>query len=231
MLREYQRQTLDPPPVWWTEPKRYVKRRIREWIRKHTLRSDSPRVEASKRYRVLKAAKSKCELCRISARVSPIEIDHIVPRNNANKTGHILKDGIRMHVDDGRNLQALCFRCNRAKRDQDSTDFRPSTRKLVRDRIPEIIRASGRTPVTRKLCGRKLKNELFAKLTEEHAELLADTSIEEIVDMIEVLLAISAALGHTEDETMQALHKKRVENGGFSEGIFLVDIVTSQSVT
>jgi hypothetical protein len=38
-------------------------------------------------------------------------VDHIVPRN---------QDG----SDDLSNLQSLCFRCNAAKRDIDSTDFR-----------------------------------------------------------------------------------------------------------
>ncbi len=38
-------------------------------------------------------------------------MDHIIPRN---------QDG----SDDFSNLQSLCFRCNAAKRDTDSTDFR-----------------------------------------------------------------------------------------------------------
>jgi hypothetical protein len=38
-------------------------------------------------------------------------VDHIVPRNQGGS-------------DDLSNLQALCFRCNAAKRDTDSTDFR-----------------------------------------------------------------------------------------------------------
>jgi diadenosine tetraphosphate (Ap4A) HIT family hydrolase len=38
-------------------------------------------------------------------------VDHIVPRNQGGS-------------DDISNLQSLCFRCNAAKRDTDSTDFR-----------------------------------------------------------------------------------------------------------
>lgn len=201
--------------------------KIREWIVRQAAKSDSPLVEASRRYCVLKAARGKCELCGISAKIAPIEVDHIVPRNKADKQGYILKDGVRMQVNDERNLQALCFRCNRAKRDQDTTDFRPSASKLVRDRIPEIIQGSGRIPVTRRIRDRELKEQLLEKLTEEHAELLADTGVEEVVDMIEVLLSISAALGHTEDETLQFLYEKRAENGSFSEGIVLMDIVTN----
>jgi hypothetical protein len=38
-------------------------------------------------------------------------VDHIVPRNQGGS-------------DDLSNLQSLCFRCNAAKRDTDTTDFR-----------------------------------------------------------------------------------------------------------
>jgi predicted house-cleaning noncanonical NTP pyrophosphatase (MazG superfamily) len=179
--------------------------KTREWIDKQAAKSDTPRIEASKRYRVLRAAKGKCELCGISAKISPIDIDHIVPRSKANKEGYISKDGARMRIDDERNLQALCFRCNRAKRDADSTDFRMSQRKLVRDRIPEIIQRSGRTPVVKRLKGNQLAVQLKEKLTEEHAELLANTDIDEISDMIEVLLAIAKLNGYTATEVMDYL--------------------------
>jgi predicted house-cleaning noncanonical NTP pyrophosphatase (MazG superfamily) len=54
--------------------------------------------------------------------------------------------------------------------DQDSTDLRLPTEKLVRDRIPEIILRSGRTPVTNTVAGTKLRNRLLERLVEEHAE-------------------------------------------------------------
>jgi predicted house-cleaning noncanonical NTP pyrophosphatase (MazG superfamily) len=199
--------------------------KIRAWIEKRAARGDAAKVEASTRYRVLKAARGKCELCGISAKVSPIDIDHIVPRSQADKHDHILKGGVRMHIDDERNLQALCFRCNRAKRDQDATDFRLPTQKLVRDRIPEIIRASGMTPVTKLLTGEHLRTGLLEKLTEEHAELLAELSLDEVVDMIEVLLALSRSLGHTEADTMLRLQAKRTDRGAFEQGIFLLKVV------
>jgi diadenosine tetraphosphate (Ap4A) HIT family hydrolase len=40
-----------------------------------------------------------------------LKVDHIIPRNQGGS-------------DDFSNLQSLCFRCNAAKRDTDSTDFR-----------------------------------------------------------------------------------------------------------
>lgn len=205
--------------------------KIEEWIEKRAANSDEPIVDASKRYRILKAARGRCELCGISAKISPIDIDHIIPRNKADRHGYIVKDGTRMQVDDERNLQALCFRCNRAKRDQDTTDFRLPDQKLVRDRIPEIIRQSGRTPVTQQVIGAKLKEQLLDKLVEEHAELIADVSAEEIVDMIEVLLSLSETLGYTEEETMDLLQAKRLERGGFSQGILLVDVLSQSAAS
>ena len=103
----------DPETV--AEAKRICEEKITEWIRKKSERDPSGGVDASIRYRVLKAARGRCELCGISAKLSPIDIDHIVPRNHADKHGFVLKEGIRMPLDDERNLQALCFRCNRSK--------------------------------------------------------------------------------------------------------------------
>lgn len=209
--------------------KAVCKAKIGEWIKRRAARSGISAIEASKRYRVLKAAKGKCELCGISSKLSPIDIDHIIPRSEADKHAYIVKDGIRMHLDDERNLQALCFRCNRAKRDRDTTDFRLPSKKLVRERIPQYILNSGQTPITKQLHQDQLMPRLLEKLTEEHAELLADTVIEEIVDMIEVLLSIAKILGYTENETLRFLHKKRDEKGGFDSGIFLIDVINPES--
>lgn len=185
--------------------------KIREWIKKHTARTGIPGVEASKRYRVLKAARGKCELCGISSKIAPIDVDHIIPRSQADKRGYVMKDGMWMHVDDERNLQALCFRCNRAKRDLDTTDFRLPQKRLVRERVPEYILNSGQPPITKQLREEQLMLQLLEQLIEEHAELLANPDIEGITDMIEVLLSLAKILGYTEDETQGFLHKKRAE--------------------
>lgn len=204
--------------------KRICEAKIAEWIQKKAERDPSGGVEASTRYRVLKAARGRCELCGITSKLAPIDIDHIVPRNDADKNGFVVKDGVRMPLDDERNLQALCFRCNRAKRDKDKTDFRLPEQKLVRDGIPDIIRASGRMPVTRSLAGREFIDRLFEKLVEEHAELLASESVEEIADMIEVLFALGQQLGHDEQTIMHRRSAKRQERGGFDHGLYLTQI-------
>ncbi|MCI0491062.1 MAG: HIT domain-containing protein [Blastocatellia bacterium] len=66
---------------------------------------------SSIRYLVLKMAHGRCALCGASIKDTPIDIDHIIPRNKGGS-------------NDISNLQALCYRCNRAKRDRDEQDFR-----------------------------------------------------------------------------------------------------------
>ena len=117
-------------------------------------------------------------MCGISSTLSPIDVDHIVPRSKA-KNGKVKKDGKLILLNSEENLQALCFRCNRAKRDSDDTDFR-RTKKLVRDNIPDIIRKSGREPIVKKLSGQTLMSALYEKLVEEHAEFLEDHAVEEL---------------------------------------------------
>jgi predicted house-cleaning noncanonical NTP pyrophosphatase (MazG superfamily) len=97
--------------------------------------------------------------------------------------------------------------------------------KLVRDGVPALISAEGRTPVVEKLSGAALMDALYAKLTEEQAELLAATmdkdKCEEIADIIEVLIALAAQFGCNETELMEVLMRKRAARGGFVEGVFL----------
>lgn len=92
--------------------------------------------------------------------------------------------------------------------------------KLVRDKIPRIIRAAGKTPITRVLSEEEYLVELDKKLNEEIAEYQADKSIEEMADVLEVLYAICEARGHSIEELHQVRDGKREERGGFEERIF-----------
>lgn len=76
----------------------------------HRSRHRTP-ISGSVKYRVLTRAKGRCECCGAHEHQRALEVDHIVPKNQGGS-------------DDLSNLQALCFRCNAAKRDTDSTDFR-----------------------------------------------------------------------------------------------------------
>ena len=79
-------------------------------IWEHRRRNRKP-VPGSIRYKVLKRAKGRCELCGISSEEKALEVDHIVPKNLNGE-------------DSINNYQALCYTCNANKRDTDSTDFR-----------------------------------------------------------------------------------------------------------
>ena len=58
--------------------------------------------------------------------------------------------------------------------------------KLVRDYIPEIIEASGKSCVTEILSDEEYLRMLDAKLDEELAEYHKDRNIEELADLLEV---------------------------------------------
>ena len=65
--------------------------------------------------------------------------------------------------------------------------------KLVRDRIPEIIEASGEYCKTQILSDEAYLKMLDAKLDEELAEYHKDQTIEELADLLEVIRAATTA--------------------------------------
>ncbi len=92
--------------------------------------------------------------------------------------------------------------------------------KLIRDKIPEIIIADGKKPITRILEDSEYLEELDKKLNEEVAEYQADKSVEEMADILEVLFAICQARGHSVEELMEVRDTKREKRGGFERKIF-----------
>lgn len=99
--------------------------------------------------------------------------------------------------------------------------------KLVRDRIPEIIRQRGSAPEVRVIEGQELLVALKSKLREEAEELCVaddDHVIEELADVHEVLLALQQQLGISDDELAQVRNAKKEERGGFEKGIVLVSV-------
>ncbi len=92
--------------------------------------------------------------------------------------------------------------------------------KLVRDKIPEIIEADGKNPITRILGQEEYLSELDKKLNEEVAEYQSDKSLEEMADVLEVLYAICEGRGYSINELMQIKQKKQEERGGYEKRIF-----------
>lgn len=93
--------------------------------------------------------------------------------------------------------------------------------KLVRDRIPDIIRAKGESCVTHVADDAEYEIKLFEKLREEAEELIRDKSIGEIADVLEVIDAIAEFKGFPKKEVETVKQKKFGERGGFSDRIIL----------
>ncbi|MFW9888146.1 MAG: nucleoside triphosphate pyrophosphohydrolase [Candidatus Thorarchaeota archaeon] len=93
--------------------------------------------------------------------------------------------------------------------------------KLVRDRIPEIIRQKGGAPQVRIARGTELDKLIRLKIAEESQELLNSGADEEIADVLEALDALLAhrSIGRSEIEDTRL--KKRQERGGFDKGFIL----------
>lgn len=97
--------------------------------------------------------------------------------------------------------------------------------KLVRDRIPEIIEASGKTCVTEVLSDEEYLKMLDAKLDEELAEYRKDQNIEELADLLEVIQACAVAHGYSIEQLEQVRSEKAAKRGSFKMKILLKEVV------
>jgi predicted house-cleaning noncanonical NTP pyrophosphatase (MazG superfamily) len=94
--------------------------------------------------------------------------------------------------------------------------------KLVRDRIPELIRMQGQEPQLRILDDQEYALQLEKKLEEEVNEFQRDKNLEELADILEVLYALTENLGYSGDDLHRVCLEKRSQRGAFRERIFLV---------
>lgn len=97
--------------------------------------------------------------------------------------------------------------------------------KLVRDRIPEIIEASGKHCSIEILTDEAYLQLLDAKLDEELAEYHADQNIEELADLLEVLRACAIARGYSWDQLEAVRAQKASERGIFERKILLKEVI------
>lgn len=96
--------------------------------------------------------------------------------------------------------------------------------KLVRDRIPEIIEASGNTCITEILSDEEYLKMIDTKFDEELAEYHKDQNIEELADMLEVIYAAAVARGYSIEELEKVRVEKAEKRGGFSKKILLKEV-------
>ena len=94
--------------------------------------------------------------------------------------------------------------------------------KLVRDKIPDIIREGGGRPHTEILSAAAYITELDKKLDEEIAEYQESKELEELADALEVIYAICEARGYTVEKLQEVREEKRRLRGGFEKRVLLV---------
>jgi predicted house-cleaning noncanonical NTP pyrophosphatase (MazG superfamily) len=94
--------------------------------------------------------------------------------------------------------------------------------KLVRDKIPEIIKANDEIPYFHILEDDvEYLQALLQKDIEEGLELAQNPSLDELADKLEVIYAIAKTRGYTPQQIEQARVEKAKNRGGFDKRIFL----------
>ena len=93
--------------------------------------------------------------------------------------------------------------------------------KLVRDRIPEIIESSGNKCEIEVVSDEIALEYLYKKLSEEVSELLEDKNLDEIADVMEVLFAIGAKYGYSEEDVLGRRNEKKYTRGSFEDNLIL----------
>lgn len=93
--------------------------------------------------------------------------------------------------------------------------------KLVRDKIPDLMREAGVEPQIRRANQNERIRLLILKLHEEVEELELTPCIEECVDVFEVVATIAEELGVSRDELFAAALKKATARGQFRMGYIL----------
>ena len=99
-----------------------------------------------------------------------------------------------------------------------------SYNKLVRDKIPEIIKASGKTCETGILSDEEYLQMLDKTLDEELVEYHQEQNIEELADLLEVLYATAKARGYSIEELEHVRVEKQRSRGGFDKRILLKSV-------
>lgn len=97
--------------------------------------------------------------------------------------------------------------------------------KLVRDNIPNIIKANGEEPIYHTLNDDEYWDALLKKDIEELEKVKSaeskDEVLKELGDKLEILRAMAKYHGFTLEDVIKQADKKKQTNGGFQKRLFL----------
>ena len=96
--------------------------------------------------------------------------------------------------------------------------------KLVRDKIPEIIKESGKDAVTYILPDKEYAVFLERKLDEEVREYHESKDVEELADILELIISLAENQGYKFSDLYDIRTRKAEEKGVFSNKIFLISV-------
>jgi len=133
---------------------------------------DINQVPDSLRYRVLLESKGRCALCGATKNERMLDVDHIVPRSLGGKTIY-------------ENLQILCAKCNRSKRNKDTTDLRQAPLQELKQGciFCELQNSSGNVLIENQTCLATLDNY---PVTEGHTLICPKRHVSNYFEMSEL---------------------------------------------
>ncbi|MBB6452568.1 putative house-cleaning noncanonical NTP pyrophosphatase (MazG superfamily) [Salirhabdus euzebyi] len=104
----------------------------------------------------------------------------------------------------------------------------PTYNKLVRDKIPDIIKDTGKKLNTRILSDQEYILELKNKTQEELQEYLNannnEDALEELADLLELIHALAKVHGSSIEEVDKLRRTKTEKRGAFDDKVFLIDV-------
>jgi predicted house-cleaning noncanonical NTP pyrophosphatase (MazG superfamily) len=96
--------------------------------------------------------------------------------------------------------------------------------KLVRDKIPKIIKESGKSPIIHVANEEEYWKKLKEKLTEEVNEFLNESNDDELSDVLEVIDAICKFKKFNKKRIDEIKKQKAEKRGGFDNKIILDEV-------
>lgn len=97
--------------------------------------------------------------------------------------------------------------------------------KLIRDKIPNIIEAEGKTPIVHRASKDEYLEKLYEKIIEELNEFISNPSKEEIADLLEVIHSICSVHGLDMEDIEKVRREKRQLRGGFGKPLILEKVI------